>query len=186
MESLDDPYIAHWDHEPTKGSPSPLNGERAGVRRETVRLVFRFIASSIYNFPRWRLAFYCSGMHWRNIALIGVGLLGGSLGLAIKQRRLANRVDGYVRRAASVSECETLGVLDRATTDLATAVQEAELVILCTPLSQMRELAERMAGLLKRGTLVTDVGSVKRPVVEQLEPISDGWRGENRRRRRPR
>src|SRR5439155_1902253 len=92
-------------------------------------------------------------------------------GLAIKQRRLANRVDGYVRRPASVTECEALGVVDRATTDLAKTVEDAELVILCTPLAQMRELAERMVGLLKRGTLVTDVGSVKRPVVEQLEPI---------------
>src|SRR5437867_6472421 len=111
------------------------------------------------------------GMHFHSVALIGVGLLGGSLGLAIKQRRLAGRVEGYVRRPASVTDCEALGVVDRATTDLAKVVQEAELVILCTPLAQMRELAERMIGLLKRGTLVTDVGSVKAAVMQELEPI---------------
>ena len=110
-------------------------------------------------------------MHWHKIALIGVGLLGGSLGLAVRQRRLAGRVEGYVRRAASVAECEKLGVVTRATTDLAQAVDAADLVILCTPLAQMRELAERMIGSLKRGALVTDVGSVKGPVVHELEPI---------------
>jgi len=110
-------------------------------------------------------------MHWQKIALIGVGLLGGSLGLAIKQRRLAPSVLGYVRRPASVSECEMLGVVDRAAVDLKAVVNDADLVVLCTPLGQMKELAERMAADLKPGALVTDVGSVKAPVVQALEPI---------------
>ena len=110
-------------------------------------------------------------MHWQKITVIGVGLLGGSLGLAIKQRRLARRVDGYVRRAASVHECENAGVVDRATRDLAQAVEGADLVILCTPLSQMRALAEQMSPSLKRDAIVTDVGSVKGSVIAELEPL---------------
>ena len=110
-------------------------------------------------------------MHWQKVALIGVGLLGGSLGLALKQRRLAKSVVGYVRRPASIVECESLGVVDRAMTDLPEAIRDADLVILCTPLGQMRELAERMNGSLKHGALVTDVGSVKASVVQELEPI---------------
>ena len=110
-------------------------------------------------------------MHWQKIALIGVGLLGGSLGLAIKQRRLASSVFGYVRRPASVTECEMLGVVDRAAMDLKEVVSDADLVVLCTPLGQMKEVAERMASGLKPGALVTDVGSVKGPVVQELEPI---------------
>src|SRR5678815_1177646 len=114
---------------------------------------------------------YREVMHWQKIALIGVGLLGGSLGLAVKQRRLAGRVHGYVRRPASVTECETLGVVDKATTELSGAVEGADLVIFCTPLAQMRELAQRMVASLRPGALVTDVGSVKAPIVQELEPI---------------
>jgi prephenate dehydrogenase len=110
-------------------------------------------------------------MHWPKVTLLGVGLLGGSLGLALKQRRLAGRVVGYVRRAASIAQCRQLGVVDEATTDLAVAVADADLVVFCTPLSQMRELARQAAPHLKRGALVTDVGSVKASVVAELEPL---------------
>ncbi len=110
-------------------------------------------------------------MHFHKVSLIGVGLLGGSIGLALKARRLAGRVEGYVRREASVAECERLGVVDRATTDLLAVVKDSDLVILCTPIAQMRALVEQFAGTLKPGTLVTDVGSVKASVVAELEPL---------------
>lgn len=110
-------------------------------------------------------------MHFHKVALIGVGLLGGSIGLALRQRRLADACFGYVRREASVAECSQLGVVDRATTDLRVAVGEADLVILCTPIAQMRGLAEQCLPALKPGALVTDVGSVKGPVVAELEPL---------------
>jgi prephenate dehydrogenase len=110
-------------------------------------------------------------MRWQKITLVGIGLLGGSLGLAVRQRGLAERVEGYVRRPASVTECEHLGIVHRATLDLAAAVQDAELVVLCTPLAQMRPLVEQMLPALKPGALVTDVGSVKAGLVEALEPL---------------
>ena len=113
-------------------------------------------------------------MHWQKVTLIGLGLLGGSLGLAIKQRRLAAKVDGYVRRSASIGECEKLGVVDHATRDLSRAVENADLVIFCTPLGQMRELAARMLPSMKPGAIVTDVGSVKGSVVQELEPLMAG------------
>jgi cyclohexadieny/prephenate dehydrogenase len=110
-------------------------------------------------------------MHWQKITLVGVGLLGGSLGLAIKQRKIAAKVDGFVRRSASIAECEKLGVVDHVTRDLGRAVDGADLVILCTPIGRMRELTEKMLPALKPGALVTDVGSVKGIVVEELEPL---------------
>ncbi len=110
-------------------------------------------------------------MRWQKITLVGVGLLGGSLGLAIKARRLAAKVDGFVRRSVSISECEKLGVVDHATRDLDRAVENADLVIVCTPLGRMRELADKMASSLKPGAVVTDVGSVKGSVVEELESL---------------
>jgi prephenate dehydrogenase len=105
------------------------------------------------------------------IGLIGVGLLGGSLGLAIKERRLAERVEGYVRRQASVEECDQLGVTDQTSLDLASVVADADLLVLCTPIAQMRGLVERMRPSLKPGATVTDVGSVKASVVSELEPL---------------
>ncbi len=110
-------------------------------------------------------------MHFPKVTLVGVGLLGGSLGLALKARKLVGHVEGYVRRAASVTECEQLGVVDHATTDLLAAVRDADLVVFCTPLAQMRPLAEQCATTLKPGALVTDVGSVKGTVVRELEPL---------------
>lgn len=110
-------------------------------------------------------------MHWQKVTLIGVGLLGGSLGMALKRRGLASHVEGYVRRERSVEECIRHGAVDCAGTDLKAAVTEADLVLLCTPLSQMRELTERMLPALKKGAIVTDVGSVKGTVVTALEPL---------------
>jgi len=110
-------------------------------------------------------------MQWEKITLIGVGLLGGSIGLAIKKTKLAKRVFGYVRRPGSIEECEQAGAVHEATCDLARAVEGADLVILCTPLSQMFSLTEQMLPALKRDTIVTDVGSVKGSVVGQLEPL---------------
>jgi prephenate dehydrogenase len=110
-------------------------------------------------------------VHFQKITLAGVGLLGGSLGLAIKQRGLAKQVDGLVRRAASIAECAKLGVVDHATRDAQRAVENADLVILCTPIARMRAVLEPMLPALKRGAIVTDVGSVKASVVQELGPL---------------
>jgi len=110
-------------------------------------------------------------VQFRKITIIGVGLLGGSIGLAVKRRRLAREVAGFVRRAASLKDCEKAGAVDYATTDLLAAVSNADLVILCTPLAQMRSLVQQFLPALKRGAVVTDVGSVKADVVRELESV---------------
>ena len=110
-------------------------------------------------------------MRWNKITLVGVGLLGGSLGLALRQRRLAKLVAGYVRRDVSVRECERAGAADFTTTDLLVAVSDADLVVLCTPLAQMLPLMRQMLPALKRDAVVTDVGSVKGSVVKDIESL---------------
>ena len=115
--------------------------------------------------------------HWSKITLVGVGLLGGSIGLAAKQRRLADRVSGFVRRMESVAECVKAGAVDTAGTDLARAIDGADLVILCTPLSQMASLTTKLIPGLQRGAIVTDVGSVKGSVVAELSPLVAGAGG---------
>ena len=110
-------------------------------------------------------------MRFRKITIVGVGLLGGSLGLAVQKRRLAERVVGYVRRKSSASEARRARAVQAATRNLREAVSDADLVILCTPLAQMRALVLKMIPALKRGALVTDVGSVKASVVRDLERL---------------
>lgn len=110
-------------------------------------------------------------MHFRKITIVGVGLLGGSVGLAVRQHALAGEIAGYVRSEKGVADCERFGATDYATTDLLAAVSNADLVILCTPLAQMRSLVEQLLPALKPGALVTDVGSVKADVVRELEPL---------------
>ena len=110
-------------------------------------------------------------MRFRKIAIIGVGLLGGSLGMAVKRRKLAREVVGFVRRAASIAECKKFRAVDYATRDLQEAVTGADLIILCTPLAQMRALVKLFLPTLKRGAIVTDVGSVKAGVVRELETL---------------
>jgi prephenate dehydrogenase len=114
---------------------------------------------------------YLSRVQFRKITIIGVGLLGGSVGLAVRRHGLAGEIAGYVRNEKAVANCEKFGATDYATTDLLVAVSHADLVILCTPLAQMRSLAEQFLPALKPGTLVTDVGSVKADVVRELEPL---------------
>src|SRR5204863_7865116 len=83
-------------------------------------------------------------------------------------------VQGYVRRAAAVAECELAGLKDFATHDLAAVLRDADLVILCTPLAQMRELITQALPNLSLGAIVSDVGSVKAQVVTELEPLVAG------------
>jgi prephenate dehydrogenase len=110
-------------------------------------------------------------MRWRKVTLIGVGLLGGSLGLALRKRGLAGEVWGFVRREASIPECLQAGAVDRATVQLEQAVEGADLIVLCTPLFQMTELALAMGAHVQANALITDVGSVKGALVAELEPI---------------
>jgi prephenate dehydrogenase len=110
-------------------------------------------------------------VRWNKVTLIGVGLLGGSLGMALRKRRLARSVVGFVRRKWSVAECKRVGAVTLATQDLKGAVEGADLVVLCTPIAQMRPLVVEMLPALSPGAIVTDVGSVKGSVVRELERL---------------
>jgi prephenate dehydrogenase len=107
------------------------------------------------------------------LAIIGPGLLGGSLALAARELG-GFRVSLWARRDAAVAELRELGIADDASTDISAVSDGADLVILCTPIGTMRELAQRIAPLLAPHAIVTDVGSVKEIVVSQLEPVFRG------------
>lgn len=107
-----------------------------------------------------------------HLAILGPGLLGGSLALAAKQRGAATRVSLWARRQQSIDHILQNHLADSASTDLAEAVAGATLIVLATPVEIMPALATQLASLsLPPGTLITDVGSVKGSVVRQLEPL---------------
>ncbi|MDA7915803.1 prephenate dehydrogenase/arogenate dehydrogenase family protein [Verrucomicrobia bacterium] len=108
---------------------------------------------------------------FNKIGIIGMGLLGGSLGLAAKQRNVASRVACYVRRESAIEEVLDAGAADEASMNLEEVVSNADLIILCTPLGQMVSLAEQIIPFLKSGAIVTDVGSAKQRVDSSLTPL---------------
>lgn len=111
-------------------------------------------------------------MRWKKVSIIGVGLLGGSLGQALRKRKLAGQVVGCVRRQATINEAKLAQAVDSATLDFSEAAKNADLIVLCTPIAQMREALQKLLPHLKRGAIVTDVGSVKASVMRELEPLA--------------
>lgn len=101
------------------------------------------------------------------IAVLGLGLLGGSVALAARERGAARTVVGTGRRRDALEEAVRQGVVD-ATAPVERAVDGAELVVLATPVNAMAEQLRRAAPHLRPGTLVTDVGSVKGVLAETL------------------
>jgi prephenate dehydrogenase len=106
-----------------------------------------------------------------SVAVMGGGLLGGSLALAMAARGRGDAVRLWARRQETVDQARELGI-SHVTTDLAAAIHGADLVVLATPVGAMADLAARMldAGL-PAGTLVTDVGSVKRLPQATVAPV---------------
>jgi len=111
---------------------------------------------------------------FRTVSIVGVGLIGGSVGLAMRQRRLAQKVVGVGRRKSSIEQALEVGSVDEATLDLEEGVREAEFTILATPIGVMEHLAARVAAAMPRGGLLTDVGSTKGLLVQQLERAAGG------------
>jgi prephenate dehydrogenase len=107
----------------------------------------------------------------RSIAILGPGLLGGSLALAVKQAWPRLEVRMWGRRAEAVAEVLRLGIADFASTDAGAVVQNASLVVLATPVVVMEQVSVALQGRLAPDVVVTDVGSVKRSVVKVLEPL---------------
>lgn len=110
-------------------------------------------------------------VEFQKITLVGVGMLGGSVGLAAKKRGVAGCITGFVRRAESIEECLAVGAVDQATQDVAEAVTGASLVVLCTPVAGMGDIAAQIKPHLSPKAVVTDVGSVKASVVAEVEPV---------------
>ena len=110
-------------------------------------------------------------MSFHRIAIVGFGLIGSSLGRAIKQHGLAQTLVAVDRDAGARAEILALGLADEITGDLAAGVHDADLVILATPVATYAEIGRIIAPALKAGAIVSDVGSVKQVVLRDLAPL---------------
>ena len=105
------------------------------------------------------------------ISIVGLGLMGASLALALRKRGYAGRLVAYARKEETRREALARGIVDEAFDDPDAAVQAASLVVLCAPIRSCVELAADIAPVLQPGTLVTDVGSTKGWICRQMAGI---------------
>lgn len=109
-----------------------------------------------------------------NIALIGMGLIGSSLGHALKKNNLAAHVSGYARSPETRARALDIGFIDSVHDTAIEACADADIVFFNTPLSAIKGLAEEIIPTLKDNAILTDVGSVKKGVIDELTPLLGG------------
>jgi prephenate dehydrogenase len=105
----------------------------------------------------------------KTVAIVGVGLIGGSIGLALRERKLAERVIGIGRRQESLRIARRVGAVTNTTIDLDKGVAEADLVVVCTPVGRIVEDVRQAAEHSPEGILITDAGSTKQDLVAALD-----------------
>ncbi|MCE2396683.1 prephenate dehydrogenase/arogenate dehydrogenase family protein [Candidatus Poribacteria bacterium] len=110
----------------------------------------------------------------RNITILGVGLIGGSLGLALKAKGFRGEVTGLGRRMQTLDIALERGAVDNATTDFHAGVGDADLIVVGTPVDLIPEMVQRIAEIRTsdpRPLIITDVGSIKGQIVEEIENL---------------
>lgn len=108
---------------------------------------------------------------FNNVTIIGVGLIGGSLAKVLKAKKLASRITGAGRSRETLELALKLGVIDRLGQGSAHAVEDADLVVLATPVGTFESIAREVGPRLKKGAILTDVGSVKGALVKKIESL---------------
>jgi prephenate dehydrogenase len=111
------------------------------------------------------------------LAVIGVGLIGGSVALALREAAMVKEVVGCGRSVENLQQAQALGIIDHYTHDVSVAVQGADMVLLAVPLGAMRTTLKAMQGHLAAGAVVTDAGSVKGSVVADVKAVFNGMPG---------
>ena len=108
---------------------------------------------------------------FKQITILGVGLIGASLALSCRQRKLVGHIVGFGRNAANLKNAQERNIIDSGSTDLKTAVEGSDLIILCTPVGVLVERVREMVPFLLDGCIITDAGSVKGPMVDKIDTL---------------
>lgn len=106
---------------------------------------------------------------FRQVTIVGLGLIGGSIGLAARRSRAAGTVVGLSRHNATIRRARARRAIDWGTIDAARAVREADLVVIATPVDEIARHALKLTRFMKPGAVLTDVGSTKAVIVAALE-----------------
>jgi len=110
-------------------------------------------------------------MNFGNISIIGIGLMGSSFALALKNNGFRGSITGVGRNRKNLAKAKRLGIIDQYTTNHVEGVQEADLILLATPVGQFESIVRDIGDHLKKGAIVTDLGSVKAAVVKKLDSL---------------
>lgn len=110
-------------------------------------------------------------MAFPKAAILGVGLLGASFSLAVKKKGICSHVTGFGRRRENLERAKSKGIIDAVSPDPASACSDADLVVLAAPAGSFVELIKQAGSAMKKGAIVTDVGSVKGDLVHELEGL---------------
>ena len=114
-------------------------------------------------------------MSYDRVALIGLGLIASSMFWAMKRAGMSAHVTGYARSVETRNVARDIGLCDTVCDDLISAVTDADLVVLCLPIGAMGPVMSEIGPYLKPGCTVSDVGSVKRAVIDAVQPhIAEG------------
>jgi prephenate dehydrogenase len=105
------------------------------------------------------------------VAVVGLGLMGGSLAAALASRRACGHVVGVARNPRSLEMALGMRIIHSGTTDLAAGVAEADVVVLATPITDILHKVRTLGPLLKPGCILTDVGSTKRAITQAMEDL---------------
>ena len=108
---------------------------------------------------------------FERVTIAGVGLIGGSLALAAREAGLIGEVVGLGRSVANLETAKQRGIVDRYTQDAADAARGADLLLLATPVRSLATIAAACAATLPAGAVVSDVGSVKAPIIREVEAV---------------
>jgi prephenate dehydrogenase len=108
---------------------------------------------------------------FNNVTIIGVGLIGGSLARVLKSKNLAGRITGAGRSRETLEQALKLGIIDRMGQGPSYGVEDADLVVLATPVGSFEKIVRDIAHHLKEGSILTDVGSVKGVLVKQIGKV---------------
>jgi len=110
-------------------------------------------------------------VYFRKVTILGVGLIGASLALALKKYKLAETIIGYGRTEAHLVVAQERSIIDAFERDPARACDGADLIVFSTPVGIFLDLAKRISDCVREGALVTDVGSVKGELVREMERV---------------
>lgn len=110
-------------------------------------------------------------LFFNKVSIIGVGLIGASFALSLRQNSLCKTIVGFGRSEDNLKRAKERGIIDDYSLDVKKVCEDADLILLSTPVGAFKDIARMIKDTLKQGTLITDVGSVKGRLVHKLESL---------------